>query len=123
MRAKLLFVLMAASCGSNNQTLDGGHDGPSLDAPESAPMITSYVATPVTWTWTYSNNPSPVPACTVDFVGAITSGTQSTVTQPQARTYRLRCTNSQGSATALATVSVNECADVTAQCNTNATCT
>src|SRR6267154_4654836 len=63
-----------------------GRDGPSLDAPEQAPNITSFVATPsqiqaavatqVTWTWTYANEPTiPDPTCTIDNgVGAVTRG-------------------------------------------------
>lgn len=105
-----------------------------IGVPPVAPVIASFVATPalvttnaatpVTWTWTYASPPSPPPTCTIEHgVGAVTSGGATSVTLSQARTFRLSCTNIQGTSTATATVSVNECADATADCQTNATCT
>jgi hypothetical protein len=95
-------------------------------------MIASFTATPstlavgaatdVTWTWTYANAPSPAPACTIEGIGPATPGAATSVTLTQARTHRLRCTNTQGTGTALATIGVNECAAGTHDCQSNATC-
>jgi hypothetical protein len=46
----------------------------------------------------------------------------ASVTLTQARTYRLRCQNTQGTSTRDATIGVNECAGGTHDCNANATC-
>lgn len=101
--------------------------------PPVAPLIASFTATPttvgigaatdVTWSWTYANTPSPAPTCTIEHgVGTVTPGTTSSVTLTQARTYRLRCSNPQGAATAETTVSIDECAAGTHDCQANATC-
>ncbi|HSD89603.1 MAG TPA: EGF domain-containing protein [Kofleriaceae bacterium] len=95
----------------------------------SPTSVAPNTATPLTFTWTYSNTPSPAPTCTVDGdVGAVTSGTPVSVTLPQARTFRIKCTNTQGttssgSTVADVTVAVNECGTAAAQCDAHATCT
>jgi hypothetical protein len=97
------------------------------------PIITGFVATPslipfntpntVTWTWSYSNSPAPAPTCSIEFgIGAVTSGSTSSVTQTTARTYRLTCTNNGGSGTADATISVDDCAAGLANCDAHASC-
>jgi hypothetical protein len=65
--------------------------------------------------------------CTIDAgIGMAPTGATSmmaSVTLGQARTYRLRCTSTQGTSFRDATVAVNECAGGTHDCNANATCT
>ncbi|HEX5058634.1 MAG TPA: calcium-binding EGF-like domain-containing protein [Kofleriaceae bacterium] len=102
-----------------------------LAVPPAAPILATFTATPapimpnaatsVTFSWTYSNSPSPAPMCTIDGVAA-TSGTAMQLTLSQARTYRLRCSNTQGFAIRDVTVPVNECAGGTHDCNAHATC-
>jgi hypothetical protein len=104
-----------------------------ISIPPAAPAIATFTATPsplmpnaatnVTFNWTYTSPPSPTPVCTIEGLGTATSGMTASVTLAQARTYRLRCQNSQGTATRDVTVSVNECAGGTHDCNANATCT
>ena len=97
------------------------------------PIITGFSATPslipyntpttVTWTWSYANSPTPAPACSIEFgIGSVTSGATSSLTLTQARTYRLTCSNNGGTATADATVSINDCAAGLADCDAHATC-
>lgn len=101
--------------------------------PPAAPLIATFTATPsplvpnaataVTFSWTYSNVPSPPPTCTIDTgIGAATSGMMATLTLPQARTFRLRCQNTQGTATRDVTVAVNECTGGTHDCGATASC-
>lgn len=92
--------------------------------------VTPGTATPLTFTWTYSNTPSPVPTCSIDNgQTTITSGTPTTLTLTQARTFRLRCTNGvggpvySGGAIADVTVAANECGTAYAQCDAHAACT
>lgn len=110
-----------------------------LAVPPAAPVIGSFTvtpttfayntATPVTFSWTYSGTqPSPVPTCTVDGATPLTSGQQVSLTLQQARTFRLRCSNTQGASQTGTTVpdvtvGVTECGTAGAQCNANATCT
>ena len=104
-----------------------------IGVPPVAPTLATFTATPaspltanaagnVTFAWTYTNMPSPAPTCTVDGgIGAVTSGASMSVTLPQARIFRLRCTNATGTAFLDATVPVIDCG-VTSQCDPNATC-
>ncbi|HEY5924716.1 MAG TPA: calcium-binding EGF-like domain-containing protein [Kofleriaceae bacterium] len=105
-----------------------------ISIPPAPPTLATFTATPsplmpnapttVTFNWTYSTTPSPTPTCTIDGgIGAATQGMTASLTLPQARTYRLRCTSTQGSSFRDATVAVNECAGGTHDCNANATCT
>jgi hypothetical protein len=104
-----------------------------VSVPPVAPQLATFTATPatlvpgaptpVTWAWTYSNTPSPAPSCMIDGVGTVTSGTPTTVTQTTSRVYRLRCTNTQGTAYATTNVNVDECTANTDDCGVNATCT
>jgi hypothetical protein len=102
--------------------------------PPAAPTLATFTITPASvspntptnaaFAWTFTGTPSPVPTCSVDGgVTVTTSGTQASLDLPQARTYRLRCTNSQGTSFRDVTVAVNECGTASAQCNPNATCT
>ena len=108
-----------------------------VGVPPVAPQLSTFTVSPTssalnasqsyTFTWSYTNTPSPTPTCYVDGAGTspITSGTSMSLTLPQARTFRLRCSNT-GSATAVsldATVAVTECGTAAAQCNPNANCT
>ncbi len=104
-----------------------------LAVPPVAPSIATFTATPspimpntattVTFSWTYTTPPSPAPTCTIDAgIGTATNNMTASLTLPQARTYRLRCQSSQGSSFRDVTVSVNECAGGTHDCNANATC-
>lgn len=104
-----------------------------ISIPLAAPTLATFTATPsplmpntptaVTFSWTYSGTPSPAPTCTIDAgIGAATNGMQTTLTLGQARTYRLRCTSSQGTSFRDASVAVNECAGGTADCGANSTC-
>lgn len=76
-----------------------------------APVITTFNATPesvvagvpteVTWTWAFANAPSPTPTCTLDNgVGAVSSGSITTVTLAAPTSFTLTCTNSAGSVSA-----------------------
>lgn len=110
-----------------------------LSVPPAAPVLASFTvspttfayntATPVTFTWTYTGNPSPLPICTVDGATPLTSGQAVSLTLQQARTFRLKCTNTQGSSlTGVGSVpdvsvAVTECGTAAAQCDANATCT
>jgi hypothetical protein len=109
-----------------------------LSVPPAAPVISSFTVspttfayntpTPVTFTWMYSGNPSPTPLCTVDGVTPLTSGQQLSLTLQQARTFRLKCTNTvgtsqTGSSVPDVSVAVTECGTAAAQCDPNANCT
>ncbi len=104
-----------------------------IQIPPSAPNLVTFTATPssltpnaatsVTFDWTFTGSPSPPPVCTIDQgIGTATSGMSVSLTLPQARTYRLRCTNAYGTSTRDVTVPVNECAAGTHDCGVNATC-
>jgi hypothetical protein len=103
-----------------------------LAIPPAAPLLAGFTATPstlavgaatdVTFAWTFSNVPSPAPTCTIDGIGPATQGMTTSLTLTQARTYRLRCTNGQGTGNLLVTVGVNECAAGTHDCQVNAAC-
>ena len=80
-----------------------------IGLPPSAPVLETFTATPstltpnaattVTFAWTFTGVPVPAPTCTIDGLGTVTSGATQSVTLPQGRIYRLRCTNPQGTAT------------------------
>lgn len=110
-----------------------------IGVPPVAPVIGSFSISPtampyntptnLTFTWTYTNTPTPAPVCTVDGVATpLVSGQPVSVTLPQARTFRLKCTNAAGTSYTGSTVAdvlvgVNECGTAAAECNANATCT
>lgn len=105
-----------------------------IGLPPSAPVIATFTATPsvvtpnaatnITWAWTYTGSPSPAPTCTIEHgVGTVTTGMTTSVTQPQARIYRLRCTNGIGTATSDVAVTVDECAANIDDCGPNTVCT
>lgn len=83
----------------------------------TAPLLSSFSATPsslfagaptdVAWTWTYSNNPTPIPTCTVDHgVGAVTNGENRSLSLTESTVFSLTCGNSAGNDTAQVTVAV-----------------
>ncbi|HEY5946737.1 MAG TPA: hypothetical protein VIV40_14640, partial [Kofleriaceae bacterium] len=105
-----------------------------ISIPLAPPTIATFTATPssvmpnaattVTFDWTYSTAPSPPPTCTIDAgIGAATKGMTASLTLAQARTFRLRCQNTQGVSTRDVSVAVNECTGGTADCGPNTTCT
>ncbi|HET8540519.1 MAG TPA: hypothetical protein VFL83_11665 [Anaeromyxobacter sp.] len=79
-----------------------------------APVIATFDATPtsvtsgsptdVTWTWTYANSPDPAPTCSIDGVGAVTTGAVTSVTLNADTTFTLSCTNGGGTDTAGTTI-------------------
>ena len=83
-----------------------------------APIIATLTATPntvdngvqtaVVWTWTYANTPVPAPTCSLDnALGGITNGGMTDITIMSDTTYTLTCTNTAGSDTETATITVN----------------
>ena len=109
-----------------------------VSVPPVSPILSTFTVTPTTiaantaqnytFTWSYSNTPSPTPTCYVDGASAspMASGSMVSLNLPQARTFRLRCTNSASggaAVTADATVQVTECGTASAECNPNSTCT
>lgn len=69
--------------------------------------ITANTSTNVAFAWTYSNVPSPAPACSIDNnIGAITSGSARTLNLAANTTYTLTCTNTGGSAMQPVTITV-----------------
>jgi len=80
---------------------------PVLTALTAAPdLVLPNVVTPVTWRWTYANDPVPPPDCLIDQgVGPLTSGSLTTVSIPAAPTvFTLTCTNPAGSDTGQVTL-------------------
>jgi hypothetical protein len=101
-RISSLLVLAACSGG-------GGSTGeaPAITAFTASPdTVVAGVATPVTWTWDYENDPDS-PECEILELGMpMTSGGTASVTLSASTTYTLRCSNSAGSDTAVVPVSV-----------------
>lgn len=103
-----------------------------VSLPPASPIINSFTVTPgtvmsgvptnITFNWTYSTFPSPPPVCTIEGIGTATSGMTASVTLTGSRTYLLRCMNSHGTYTFLATVNVDECTSGTHDCQINANC-
>ncbi len=63
----------------------------------SPPSVTADLATAITWSFAYGNQPYPEPACTIDHaVGAVTSGAAVSVTIPATTTFKLTCANAAG---------------------------
>ncbi len=80
-----------------------------------APIIKSFNAGPasvtvnqptaIVWTWSYSNHPTPRPACRIDRgIGSIVSGGTSNVSLTDDAEYTLICSNSGGSDTSQTTI-------------------
>ncbi len=71
------------------------------------PSLTAGVATDVTWSFAYANQPWPEPACTVDHgVGRVHAGAARPVTLQESTTFNLTCTNSAGRSTKEARINV-----------------
>ncbi|MBL9014700.1 MAG: DUF2330 domain-containing protein [Myxococcales bacterium] len=59
--------------------------------------VTANVATPVTWSFGFSNQPYPEPTCTVDHgVGTVYNGQPASVTLAASSTLKITCANSAG---------------------------
>src|SRR5687767_12309171 len=112
MRRKLVCLAFVAGCGGggSDNPGDGGIDGPPIDGPAIAPVLTSFVASPsqvpggvatmVTWTWTYAIEPTfPDPTCSINMgVGTVTRGQATSITLTAVTTFTLTCTNAGGTA-------------------------
>jgi len=72
---------------------------PILKSFTASPMtVTASLATPVTWTYEFSNQPYPNPQCTIDHgVGTVWSGQSRDLTIDQTTTLKLTCSNQAGS--------------------------
>jgi alpha-tubulin suppressor-like RCC1 family protein len=106
-RGPYLGVLVCCSACADALVTGGG----TLVAPELAAFtatpssVTVGTPTEVTWAWTYDNTPIPVPTCIVDpSVGAIATGTATSVNLSADTLFTLACTNAMGSDTAQTTV-------------------
>ena len=63
----------------------------------SPPSVTADLATQMTWSFAYANEPWPTPSCTVDHgVGRVAPGMTSPLTLPATATLTLTCANSAG---------------------------
>ena len=66
----------------------------------SPTTVTSGVATPIQWSWSYSNQPWPEPSCTVDHgVGNLYNGAQAALSLTDSSMVTLTCANSAGKST------------------------
>lgn len=89
----------------------GGGGGAAGDAPEIASFaaspdtVVAGVATSITWTWSYANDPDS-PDCEILEIGPIEMGGSSTVTLAASTTYTLRCSNAAGADTAVVPIAV-----------------
>jgi hypothetical protein len=71
------------------------------------PSITAGVATHLTWSFQYANQPWPEPSCTVDHgVGSIFAGSTRSLALEESTSFTLTCANSAGQATKQAKVNV-----------------
>jgi hypothetical protein len=130
MRRSILAVVLLWGCGGNggDTAVDAqpAGDGRVIDGQNSAPMITSFTATPaqvpagvatdVTWSWTYAFEPTfPEPTCTINNnVGAVMRGQMTSVTISAVTTFTLTCTNSEGMASRQVVVAVPPAAPLVA---------
>lgn len=88
------------SAGTRQRTLFVASGTPPAIATFTATpsTITANVASSVTFAWTYSNAPTPVPTCSIDQnIGAITSGSARSVTLAATTVFTLTCMNAAGS--------------------------
>ena len=74
------------------------HIAPVLGSFTANPTsITADVATPVTFAYTFSNRPYPMPSCSIDHnVGAVSSGSRPNVTLAATTKLELTCANDAG---------------------------
>jgi hypothetical protein len=71
------------------------------------PALTAGVATPITWSFSYANDPYPEPRCTIDHgVGRVTSGATRSLTLRETTTVTLVCGNAAGRSTKQFRISV-----------------
>ncbi|MBA3460681.1 MAG: DUF2330 domain-containing protein [Deltaproteobacteria bacterium] len=71
------------------------------------PSITAGVATPITWTYSYANQPWPEPQCQVDHGGGyVRNGIASNLTLNDSADLTLTCANSAGKSTKQARINV-----------------
>lgn len=89
------------------QTAIGVVSAPVLGTFTASPSaVTIGAATAVTWSWTFSNAPSPAPDCAIDnAVGPVTSGSSTSVTLAADTVFTLTCSNSFGSGSRQVSVS------------------
>jgi hypothetical protein len=101
---RTIAVLGLVACGGGGGVTG---DPPQISMFAAAPdTVIAGVATNVTWTWDYANDPDS-PECEILELGMpMTSGGSAMVTLSASTTYTLRCTNSAGSDSAVAPVSV-----------------
>jgi hypothetical protein len=71
---------------------------PILAAFTASPTtVTANVATPITWNFSFSNEPYPYPTCTIDHnVGQVNAGAPASVNIAATTTFTLSCANSAG---------------------------
>ncbi len=71
------------------------------------PSITAGAATPVTWSFGFSNEPWPEPTCQVDHgIGGVNNGVPSNVTLQDSTMFTLTCANSAGKSEKQAKINV-----------------
>jgi len=71
------------------------------------PSITAGVATNITWSFQYANQPWPEPSCTVDHgVGRMLAGATRSLALEESTSFTLTCANSAGQATKQAKINV-----------------
>ena len=102
--SRTISLLVLAACGGGGGVTG---DAPRITGFTASPdTVVAGVATTVTWTWDYSNDPDS-PACEILELGTpMDSGGSSSVTLSASTTYTLRCSNAAGSDTAVTPVSV-----------------
>jgi hypothetical protein len=99
-------VAMTESGGGGGGAYDDAQErrkpvAPLLASFNANPMtLTAGVATQVTWSFRYSNQPWPDPTCTIDHgVGNVYAGNATNLTLQQSTKLTLTCANSAGKAT------------------------
>jgi len=104
-------LYMCAQNGAGTQTSTSATMGiaftPAIGSFMAAPTAAlANTATPIKWTWTYSNSPGQPPTCNIDNgVGSPANGGTTTVNLASQTSYTLTCTNAApGSGTASTTI-------------------
>jgi hypothetical protein len=117
--------LKAMSVRSMDMTMDGGgggggavyYDAPTKEPKAVPPILSSFSVYPpsvtagtaqkVTWSFGFSNQPYPPPACTVDHgVGTVYNGNPSSITLNDSTTFEITCANSAGKSKKTARINV-----------------
>lgn len=102
--SRTISLLVLAACGGGGGTTG---EAPEITGFAASPdIVVAGVATSVSWTWSYANDPDS-PECEILELGVpMDSGGSSSVTLSASTTFTLRCSNSAGSDTAVAPISV-----------------